>query len=116
MPAFDYAPFEVVSVPFPFTDKARNKKRPALVLSKPSFNQQSGHLLLAMITSAKNSDWALDVAISDLKETGLPSPSIVRMKLFTLDQRFVLNRLGSLSKTDRKKVNVALLKLIALEP
>ncbi len=35
-----YKQFDVVVVPFPFTDKAATKKRPALILSDAaSFNQ-----------------------------------------------------------------------------
>ena len=45
--------FEVVAVPFPFTDSAHSVRRPALVLSQRSFNVQ-GHTLMAMITDARN--------------------------------------------------------------
>lgn len=112
MEASDLKPFDVVSVPFPFTDKAQSKKRPALVLSQVDFGLQSGHSVLAMITSAKNSSWPLDVPISDLAAAGLPSPSIVRMKLFTLDHRFILKTLGTLNKKDQKQVKLALEKLL----
>ncbi|QNJ13157.1 hypothetical protein SynA18461_00503 [Synechococcus sp. A18-46.1] len=47
--------FELVRIPFPFTDWPVIKRRPALVFSRPEFQQQSGHLLLAMVTSAKHS-------------------------------------------------------------
>jgi len=43
--------WDVVSVPFPFTDSSRTKRRPALVLSARPFNE-SGHVILTMITSA----------------------------------------------------------------
>jgi mRNA interferase MazF len=82
--------FSVVVVPFPFTDKAAVKKRPALVLSGTQFNTSVGHSVLAMITSAKNSNWLFDVAISDLNSAGLTSASIVRIKLFTLDNRLII--------------------------
>lgn len=75
--------FDVVVVPFPFTDRLATKKRPALVLSNAeNFGDRIGHSVLAMITSAKNPPWPLDVEISDLKAAGLPAPSKVRMKLF----------------------------------
>ena len=59
--------FDVVVVPFPFTDRAASKRRPALVLSDASaFNAATGQVVLAMITSAKHACWPLDVLIEDL--------------------------------------------------
>lgn len=105
----DYDRFEVVIVPFPFTDKVQVKRRPALVLSSHSaFGRKAGHSILAMITSAQNPPWPLDVPVSDLDTAGLPAPSVVRMKLFTLDHRFIIARRGKLSEKDRKAVNRAL--------
>lgn len=101
--------YDVVSVPFPFTDQALSKKRPALVLSSAStFNLKAGHSVMGMITSAKNAPWPLDVRIQDLESAGLPAPSVVRMKLFTLDHRLALARLGSLAVRDRKNLIRAL--------
>jgi mRNA interferase MazF len=103
-----YRSFEVVVVPFPFTDSGTTKRRPALVLSTEGFNSRAAHLLLAMITSRENRGWPLDTEIGDLRAAGLSHPSIVRMKLFTLDERFVLNRLGALAEGDRVAVQRAL--------
>lgn len=105
----DYDRFDVVIVPFPFTDKAQAKRRPALVVSvNAAFNKRAGHSVLAMITSAHNPPWPLDVPVSDLATAGLPAPSIVRMKLFTLDQRYVLARRGRLAGPDQKAVGRSL--------
>jgi mRNA interferase MazF len=46
--------YEIVVVPFPFTDRLTSKRRPAVALSNESFGEQSGHTLLAMITERKN--------------------------------------------------------------
>ncbi|HUX24482.1 MAG TPA: type II toxin-antitoxin system PemK/MazF family toxin [Burkholderiales bacterium] len=105
--------YDVVVVPFPFTDRAATKRRPALVLSdRSAFNAAIGHVVLAMITSASHSDWPLDVALSDLQAAGLASASVVRMKLFTLDERLILRKAGSLAAADRKAVAAALRKLL----
>lgn len=109
-----YERFDVVVVPFPFTDSATSKRRPALVLSNmEAFNLPAGHSVMAMITSAGNAGWPLDVAISDGNSAGLTAASLVRMKLFTLDNRFVLRQLGRLAATDRKAVAAALKQLLA---
>ncbi len=108
-----YDRFDVVVVPFPFTDSAASKRRPALVLSNAAeFNLPAGHSVMAMITSAENSTWPLDALISDSSAAGLTAASLVRMKLFTLDNRYVLRRIGQLAATDRKAVEVSLMALL----
>ena len=47
--------FDLVLVPFPFTDRQASKWRPALVLSTLGFQNDSKHLHLAKVTSATHS-------------------------------------------------------------
>ncbi len=105
--------FTVVRVPFPFTDRNATKNRPALVLSDAAaFNTPSGHSVMAMITSQGNAPWPLDCPIADLTAAGLPAPSLVRFKLFTLDHRLVRGELGKLSTTDVAGVRSGLTLLL----
>ncbi|SFU77504.1 type II toxin-antitoxin system PemK/MazF family toxin [Halomonas korlensis] len=105
--------FDVVVVPFPFTDRSTTKRRPALVLSSlDNFNRPTDHVVLAMITSARNSTWPLDTEIQDLDAAGLPASSIVRMKLFTLDARLIIRQAGRLEQDDRHRVIRALKALM----
>ncbi len=108
--------FDVVVVPFPFTDRTTTKRRPALVLSDAkAFNKQVGQSVLAMITSARNPNWPLDVEIENLDSAGLPSASVVRMKLFTLDDQLVIRKAGALAENDRKSVSTTLRRLLSLK-
>jgi mRNA interferase MazF len=108
--------FMVVRVPFPFTDRDATKNRPALVLSAATgFNTPAGHSVMAMITSTGNPPWPLDCAITDLGSAGLPAPSLVRFKLFTLDHRLVRGALGRLAPEDARTVTLALDRLFADE-
>ncbi len=111
-----FPPFALVRVPFPFTERQVIKRRPALVLSKPAFQEQSGHLLLAMVTSARNSQWPTDWQIQDLQASGLPQPCVIRFKLFTLDQSLLIGSLGALSEVDQQGVQKRLLEVVALSP
>jgi mRNA interferase MazF len=107
-----YEPFDIVVVPFPFTDSAQTKRRPALVLSQhANFGNKIDHTVLAMITSRKNTSWPLDCEITSKKQSGLTAPSVVRMKLFTLDNRFIIRKIGRLSDSDQKKVKQSLSQL-----
>jgi mRNA-degrading endonuclease toxin of MazEF toxin-antitoxin module len=97
-----YNRYDIVKVPFPFTDRQSNKNRPALIISsEKSFNSRVGHSVMAMITSAKHSAWPLDTLINDLDSAGLPVASLIRLKLFTLDHRLIIKTLGHLSDQDR---------------
>lgn len=104
-----YERFDVVRVPFPFTDRESTKNRPALVLSDAvAFNTPAGHSVMAMITSLGTPPWPLDHPITDLAAAGLPAPSKVRFKLFTLDHRLVRGKLGQLSPNDQQRVEQGL--------
>ncbi|MBI1864614.1 MAG: type II toxin-antitoxin system PemK/MazF family toxin [Nitrospirae bacterium] len=107
--------FDVVAVPFPFVDRNAQKRRPALVLSGRGSLEKVEHSVLAMITSRKNPPWPLDVPVSDGAAAGLTAPSVVRMKLFTLDNRLVVRKIGRLSTPDRIAVQSALGRLLVLE-
>ena len=105
--------FAIVRVPFPFTDRQSEKRRPALVISVAKFQQSAGQVLLAMVTSAQHSNWPFDWRIEDIKCAGLSKSCVVRMKLFSLDQRLILNQLGQLSPLDQQGVCDQLKALLA---
>lgn len=105
--------WDVVVVPFPFTDSPASKRRPALVLSSREFNESAGHSLMAQITKAKQSSWPGDFRIQNV-EAGLPEQCIVRMKLFTIDNRLIQKRTGHLSATDQELVRGGLRQVMAV--
>lgn len=96
--------WDVVVVPVPFTDRATTRRRPALVVSARAFNRH-GHSVLAMITSASHQAWPGDTPIRDLTAAGLKAPSLVRLKLFTIDSRCLARRIGALAGADRTAVS-----------
>lgn len=86
--------WSVVVVPFPFSESPQMKSRPAVVLSGIGFNR-SGLSVMAMITSARHTRMRGDIPMK-AGTAGLPKDSLIRMKLFTLDNRLIRNRLGVL--------------------
>jgi mRNA interferase MazF len=46
--------WDIVVVPFPFTDQKTTKVRPAVVLSTDTLRERNGKYIVAMITSASN--------------------------------------------------------------
>ena len=93
-----FAAWDIVVVPFPYTDRLAEKRRPALVISNRSLARH-GVIWTAMITSAENRSWVSDVSISDLERAGLPAPSVVRTaKIACIDPARVLSRAGRLDR------------------
>ena len=96
--------WDIVKVPFPYTDRPVRQRRPALVVAAGEIEAAHGLLWLVMITSAENRGWPGDIGISDLRAAGLPAPSIVRpAKIAMVDGRDA-QRLGTLACADRKAV------------
>ncbi len=85
-----------------------------MLSSADGFNRAVSHSVIAMITSVSGAAWPFDIALIDLAAAGLPSSSFVRMKLFTLDHRFVLRRTGRLGSRDSAAVEVSLAKLLSM--
>ena len=107
-------PFDVVVVPFPFTDRQTERRRPAVVVSSPDFNAAHGQSILAMITSA-GGEWVSDVELRDWREAGLNVACKVRLKLFTLDDALILRRAGALSERDTEAVKRSLVRHLAVD-
>lgn len=102
MPTFE--PWDIVKVPFPYVERPVRQSRPALVIAAEKPGGIHGLLWLAMITSAANRGWDGDVAISDLREAGLPIASVIRpAKLATVEARDAVP-LGTLPVSDRPMI------------
>lgn len=100
--------FSVVIVPFPYSDRLAEKRRPALVVSDAQLETQHGLLWVAMITSVY-SDGLGDMAIADLAPTGLPVASFLRCgKIATIEPGRILRRAGALSARDAARAAVML--------
>jgi mRNA interferase MazF len=103
-----YEPFDVVVVPFPFTDKAKQKPRPALVISSRAFNADHSHVILLMIATAARTQWPSDIPIAGLNDAGLLTAPVVRLKCFTLEESMAARKIGALCKADRAAALTAL--------
>ncbi len=96
-----YKQGDVILVPYPFGERAGGRKRAALVLSSDEYNQATGDLVIAQITSrAPATARPGDYHIEEWKEANLPRPALVRSRLATLKNSLVLRRLGALSDSD----------------
>ena len=102
-------PFDVVVVPFPYSDRLAEKRRPGLVVSHSDLPARLGRVWIAMITSVPHHELG-DALLSDLAAAGLPVASTLRAsKLATLDTARVIRVAGRLSDNDQKLARRALM-------
>lgn len=112
-----FDPGDIVTVPFPFTDRGQAKRRPAVVLSSRRISAQANQYVLAMVTSAHHERWPFDVPINEGPAAGLRALSVVRWKLFTLGASLIHRRIGALAESDvrvlRHRMTEALVPMAA---
>jgi len=97
--------WDIILVPFPFTNLKTTKKRPALVVSPDDYNQGMD-VVIAFITSKMNLPARIgDYKISQWEKSCLPKPSMLRMKFATLDKNLIIRRIGQLAQKDQQGVS-----------
>jgi len=106
MPAFKV--WDLVKVPFPYTNRPVQQRRPALVVAIPEAPGAPDLLWVLMITSAANRGWPGDVPVSDLASAGLPAPSLVRSAKIATIEAGDAQLIGHLPATDQTHVTQAL--------
>ncbi len=90
----------MVVVPFPYSDRLAEKRRPAVVVSNALLAAQ-GFVWLAMITSARQTVLPHDAPIADPARAGLPSPCVVRpTKIATVEPSRILRKAGRLGRKE----------------
>ena len=104
-----YKKWEIVLVPFPFTDLTTNKKRPALIISPNEYNIEAD-VVIAFITSKLDLNYRIGVyKIEEWGKSNLPKPSMIRMKFATIDKNIIIKKLGKLSGNDIKEFSKKLI-------
>ena len=102
----------IVLVPFPFTDLAGHKVRPALVLHV----SRGEDCVLAFVSSGLSKKrYQFDVLIRASNKNGLKCDSIIKGdKLATLQKKVVLGELGTAEPAAMKAVDQAIRKLFGV--
>lgn len=96
-----YKPWEIVLIPFPYTNLTSSKRRPAVVISPESYNSGLDIMLLFLTSNLKSELKEGDCLLNEWQEAGLPKPSKTRMKIMTLDKDFVIKKIGEIQSLDR---------------
>jgi mRNA interferase MazF len=99
---------DVVLVPFPFTNQAASKRRPAVVVSNRSYNMARPDAVVMAVTSQIRASPALgEVWIERWQDAGLLKPSAIKPVFATLEQRLFIRKLGRLAAGDQSLLRTA---------
>ncbi len=97
-----YKKWDIVLVPFPFSDQTITKKRPGLILSPNAVINYKFDILITFMTSNLSSPHRIgDYHIQNWKEAKLPKPTLIRMKFATIEYTIIIKKLGSLTRKDQ---------------
>lgn len=108
-------PFDVVLVPFPFSDLSAVKMRPCLILCVLRPKGLVPHYVVSMMTSSMaRIPFPQDVILEEWKKAGLPKKTIVRLaKLVTLDASLIRRKIGRITSNDRRLVQASFKQLFS---
>lgn len=100
----NYKKWDVILVPFPFSNLNSVKRRPALIISPDNYNS-GNDVVIAYLTSQISSPTRVgDYKLQKWKEAGLPKPSLIRMKFATIDKTIIVKTIGELDDIDRAEI------------
>lgn len=101
--------YDIILIPFPLTDLASQKIRPALQLSK----EFGDDIVLCAISTKRHSKF--DIEIKPTQGNGLKKVSYIRSnKIATIEKRLALAKLGALDVKTKKSVHSKLKRLFEI--
>ena len=97
---------EIVLLPYPFTDLEGKKVRPAIVVSNDPFNNKSADCVMIPLTTVmRDEPYSILINQKDLSSGKLLKSSRVRAdKIFTVEKRLVIMKIGTLNNTIFEKI------------
>jgi mRNA interferase MazF len=109
-------PFEfgdIVLVPFPFTNQAAFKQRPAVIVSSGAYNAARPDVVVMAITSQLRLTAELgDIWVAQWQAANLLKPSAIKPVFATLEQNLIRRQLGTLAQEDQSALRKAIAALL----
>jgi mRNA interferase MazF len=104
---------DVVLVPFPFTNQAASKQRPAVVVSSRAYNSARLDVVVMAITSQISSRaTSEEVCIESWKPAGLLKPSVIKPVFATIEQSLIIRQIGVLDAADNQALRHAIARTL----
>lgn len=102
---------DIVLVPFPFTNLAGTKIRPAIILIEAEFD-----ITVSFITTQTGRDDDASIHVKPSAMSGLKKDSLIRLnKLATIDKELVFGKIGLLNSIELGALNKKLKDVLQLK-
>lgn len=112
-PTTGYSFGDVVLVPFPFTDQAGTKRRPAVIISSAAYNTAQRDVIIMAVTSQLRPSGMLGEApVAEWEAAGLIKPSAIKPVMISIEQTLVIRRLGRLTPVDQQALRNAIANIV----
>ncbi|HPO61948.1 MAG TPA: type II toxin-antitoxin system PemK/MazF family toxin [Candidatus Kapabacteria bacterium] len=101
----NFLKYDLVLVKYPFSDLTVFKVRPAIVVN-PYY--PSNDIIIVPLTSHSNKLLPGEFILSEWKESGLNVQSTVKRGIYTIDEKLVILKIGTLATNDVYKLENSL--------
>ena len=90
---------ELVLLPYPFSDQAGSKVRPAVIVSNDFFNKRCEDCIMAPLTTViKDKPFSLIISQDSLESGKLLKQSRIRIdKVFTINKNLIIMKIGKIN-------------------
>ena len=95
----------IVLVEFGFSEGHGSKRRPALIVSSPSYHASREEVIVAAITSNVRRLLFGDTRLEQWKTAGLLFPSVVTGIIRTIKANLITRKLGVLARPDAQRAH-----------
>jgi len=104
---------DILLVPFPFTNQAGKKRRPAVVVSSQAYNQKRPDVILMAVTSQVRQSLGFgEMIVDDWQGAGLIKPSVVKPVMLTVEKAIIIKTLGRMANRDQQKLKKTISTII----
>jgi len=97
---------DIIVVKFPFASSLKYKARPAVIISNDNYNKNSRNTYIILaISSQIDSKLKIEKEIKYWEKAGLLKPSIFKSSMATIEEEYIIQKLGTLENGDKLVLN-----------
>ncbi len=107
----NYSAYDVVLIRYPFTESFESKVRPAVVISTPHVSKD---IFIIPLTSKTDSLLPGEFVLENWNSAGLNVVTAVKRGIYTVHEKLVIKKVGSLSEKDAEALKTSLTSWIEM--